>query len=100
MDVVPSTKDMHGKTGRVDVAIVGGGPAGTAAALALLRFTRHKVVMVEGTCYDQPRIGETVSSAALPLLEYLGSLSSITENHRLDFSLQRSCLGQPRNRGA
>lgn len=71
-------------TAGVDIAIIGGGPAGTAAALALLRFTKRSFVVVEGTSYDQPRIGETVSSAALPLLEYLGARSSITEQHRVD----------------
>src|SRR4051812_13211775 len=34
-----------------DVVIVGGGTAGTAAALALLRYTRHRVVLLERTSY-------------------------------------------------
>jgi flavin-dependent dehydrogenase len=72
-----------------DVAVIGGGPAGTAAALSLLRYTRHRVVVVEGTRYELPRIGETVSAAVLPLLDYLGVLPEISTEHRLEaFSTQ------------
>lgn len=55
-----------------DVAIIGGGPAGTAAALTLRRYTSRSVVLLERSAYGEARIGETVSSALLPLLEYLG----------------------------
>jgi flavin-dependent dehydrogenase len=52
---------------RWDVAVVGGGPAGTAAAIALARSGRS-VVVLERTSYDQARIGETLPPIArLPL---------------------------------
>lgn len=56
----------------VDVVIAGGGPAGCAAALTLLRHTGLSVMLVEQTGYGQDKVGETLSPAVLPLLDYLG----------------------------
>ncbi len=56
----------------VDVAIIGGGPAGAAAALTLLRYTRHRVAVIERSSYDSWRAGETLAPGVLPLLDYLG----------------------------
>lgn len=56
-----------------DIAVIGGGPAGAAAALTLRRYTSHSVVIVERDAYQHPRVGETVSSAIGPLLDYLGA---------------------------
>lgn len=58
-----------------DVLIIGGGPAGTAAALTLLKYTETNVAVVEKSDYTKPRIGETVAPSLLPLLEYLGCKS-------------------------
>lgn len=55
-----------------DIAIIGGGPAGVAAALTLLRYSSLRVVVVERSGYSDARIGETVSPALGPLLAYLG----------------------------
>jgi flavin-dependent dehydrogenase len=55
-----------------DVLIVGGGPAGTALALELVRRGSLSVVVVERTSYDLPRIGETLSPGARGLLDHLG----------------------------
>jgi flavin-dependent dehydrogenase len=54
------------------VAVVGGGPAGTAAALTLLTYSSLRVAVVERSRYGDARVGETVSPAIRPLLEYLG----------------------------
>jgi flavin-dependent dehydrogenase len=67
-------------TKETEVAIIGGGPAGTAAALTLLRYTPHRVTLVERSSYQQPRVGETVSSAIVPLLEYLGATDCLRES--------------------
>jgi flavin-dependent dehydrogenase len=67
-----------------EVAVIGGGPAGAAAALTLLRYTTHSVMLVEGTRYSRPRPGETVSAALLPLLEYLGAEGVFVPRLRLD----------------
>lgn len=55
-----------------DVVIVGGGPAGLSTALALCRYSKLSVAVVEATAFDNFRPGEHVSGAMLPLLEYLG----------------------------
>jgi flavin-dependent dehydrogenase len=55
-----------------DVAVIGGGPAGAAAALTLLRYTRRRVVVIERSDYEEWRAGETLSPGVLPLLQYLG----------------------------
>ena len=52
---------------RHDVAIIGGGPAGIATALALTRAGR-RVAVIERTRYDGVRIGETLPPRARPLL--------------------------------
>lgn len=58
--------------GEVDVAIVGGGPAGSACALALRAYRPdYRVALVESSFYNAARLGENVSSALLPLLNYL-----------------------------
>ena len=62
----------------LDVAIIGGGPAGTAAALTLLRYSKLRPVVIERTSYEGWRIGETVSPGVLPLLSYLGAESVLT----------------------
>src|SRR5688572_8335521 len=62
-----------------DVAIVGGGPAGTAAALTLLRYSKLRPVVIERTAYEGWRVGETVSPGVLPLLQYLGTENLLTD---------------------
>ncbi len=56
-------------TQRYDVAIVGGGPAGTATALALAHAGLSSVVL-EASHYERVRIGETLPpSARVPLAQ-------------------------------
>jgi len=55
----------------LDVAIIGGGPAGCAAALTLLNQTSLKVGILESTNYDHFRVGESVSPSFPSLLRYL-----------------------------
>lgn len=55
-----------------DVIVAGGGPAGAAAALTLLRYTTRRVALVEESRYEGARVGETVPAGVLPLLAYLG----------------------------
>jgi len=56
-----------------DVAIVGGGPAGTAAALTLLRYSKLRPVVIERSSYEEWRVGETLAPGVVPLLAYLGA---------------------------
>jgi flavin-dependent dehydrogenase len=55
-----------------DICIIGGGPAGCAAALTIGRYTKHSCVVLDAGGAALPRAGEVVSAAMGPLLEYLG----------------------------
>ncbi|PTL80268.1 tryptophan 7-halogenase [Vitiosangium sp. GDMCC 1.1324] len=57
---------------RHDVAVLGGGPAGTAVALALRRHTGHSVALIERSTYQEPRLGETLPPDSRTLLARLG----------------------------
>lgn len=54
-----------------DAAVIGGGPAGATAAMTLARFG-YQVVLIEGSHYERPRVGETMPPSARPLLSRLG----------------------------
>lgn len=61
---------------RTPIAIVGGGPAGCAAALTLRRYlpdlSATLVTRQVSSVEDAPAVGETLSPGVLPLLDYLG----------------------------
>lgn len=57
--------------GLFDVVVLGGGPAGCAAALTLRLYSSLSVAVIEKSCYDAPRIGETLSPGVQGLLRYL-----------------------------
>ena len=64
-------------TVRYDAAVVGAGPAGSAAAILLARAGR-KVLLVEKDTFPRHKVcGEFLSSDALPLLERLGALRAV-----------------------
>jgi flavin-dependent dehydrogenase len=55
-----------------DVAIVGGGPGGSATAIALRAHAPSlSVVLIEASRYETPRIGETLPPPARQILEHL-----------------------------
>ncbi len=54
-----------------DVVVVGGGPAGVAAAIALRRVGLA-TVLVEASRYATPRVGETLTPEVRPALARLG----------------------------
>lgn len=56
-----------------DVAIIGGGPAGAAAALTLRRHAPGlRVLLLEAGRYDAPKLGEVLPALARGLLDQLG----------------------------
>jgi flavin-dependent dehydrogenase len=78
----------------VDVAVLGGGPAGVATSLTLSRHG-YSAVVVEQSNYRNIRIGEMLPPAARPLLVSLGVWNRfLAENHSRSFAV-RSAWGQP-----
>lgn len=62
-----------------DALVIGGGPAGSIAALVLARAGRRVVLADAST--GVPRIGEVLPPGAHPLLRDLGLLSAIADGH-------------------
>lgn len=65
---------------RYDVVILGGGPAGLAAAITVRRHGDLSVLVVEAHGFDRERIGESCPPDLLLMLEQLG----LTERFRRD----------------
>ncbi len=66
-----------------DVAVIGAGPAGLAAAISLSKQGTDTVVLERGN-FDELRIGEHVPPEARPLLHNLGYPLSNLSGHHLD----------------
>jgi flavin-dependent dehydrogenase len=67
--------------------------SGTAAALTLRRYTSHSVVIVERDAYQHPRVGEIVSSAIFPLLDYLGASECLREGDAVESHANAAAWG-------
>lgn len=79
----------------VDVAIIGGGPAGAAAALTLRKRPDISVTMIERGSYDTPKIGESLSPGTRSLLQYLGVWDRFQRDQTLRLFGSEAAWGQP-----
>jgi flavin-dependent dehydrogenase len=70
------------KLSSFDVAIVGGGPGGSATALSLRAHAPSlNVVLIEASRYETQRIGETLPPPARPILEHLCVWEAFRRQH-------------------
>ncbi|ATB45430.1 tryptophan 7-halogenase [Corallococcus macrosporus] len=78
-----------------DVAIIGGGPAGAAMAVALRdKAPFLSVTVVERTAYDAPRLGETLPPDVRLPLSRLGVWGSFLRDGHLASRGTSACWGQ------
>ena len=61
---------------RADIVVIGGGPAGSAAATMLAR-QGWQVVLLEREQFPRDHVGESLLPASIPILEELGVLSAV-----------------------
>jgi flavin-dependent dehydrogenase len=66
-----------------DVLVLGGGPAGLAAALRIRQKSPASVLVVEACAGSRERVGETVPPDILPLLHQLGLAESFRRSGHL-----------------
>jgi flavin-dependent dehydrogenase len=80
---------------KLDVAIIGGGPAGSAAAIVLAR-AGFCVALIERTTYDLERIGETFPPEICVPLQQLGVWEEFARAGHVQSPGIVSCWGSPR----
>src|SRR5215471_2814508 len=80
---------------KFDVAIIGGGPAGSAAAIILSRAGR-RVLMIEKDDKQSFKVGESLPPGALPLLTELGVQERFDADNHLVSHGNQSAWGNDR----
>ncbi|MEM6454721.1 MAG: tryptophan 7-halogenase, partial [Acidobacteriota bacterium] len=78
-----------------DAIVVGGGPAGAAAALTLRKRPDVSVLVLEMSGYDAWRIGESLSPGVRPLLDYFDLWDAVRATQPLDAFGSRAAWGAP-----
>lgn len=78
---------------KIDVAVIGGGPAGLATALRLADSPAVSVAVLERAERPIPKIGETVPPRIRPVLEALGAWDSFLDGGHLPGWGTSSCWG-------
>lgn len=64
------------RTIRAEICVLGGGPAGAAAALRLATLG-HSVCLVESLRFPRRHVGESLTPGVVPMLEHLGVLNEM-----------------------
>ena len=70
---------MVGPSSTPDVAVIGGGPAGSVAS-TVLADSGHRVVLFERERFPRYHIGESLLSATLPILDAIGATPAIEQH--------------------
>jgi len=73
---------------RCDIAVIGGGPAGSAVALRLAALG-HDVCLLERRAFPRRHVGEALSAGVGPQLEFLGVSAAIERAGFLRFAAAR-----------
>lgn len=76
-----------------DVIIIGGGPAGAATGLTILKKSGISVAILEQSNYSKPRVGEVLSPGMRPMLEYFDVWDSFKSEHPLDAFSSKALWG-------
>jgi flavin-dependent dehydrogenase len=79
----------------VDVLVAGGGPAGAACALTLLRYSGRSVLVADRAQPGVWRIGETIGPAVAPLLDWLDMGHLLTAGEHLPSAGTAAAWGGP-----
>lgn len=80
---------------RLDVVILGGGPAGIATALGLQQFGLATAI-IEKSSYESFRVGETLPPESRRILEFLHLWDNFQQDGHLPASGTCSCWGSPK----
>ena len=72
----------------VDIAVIGGGPAGSSAATMLAR-QGWRVVLLERERFPREHVGESLLPASMPVLEELGAMDAVA-GRRLPAQVRRN----------
>ncbi|MBQ4835180.1 NAD(P)/FAD-dependent oxidoreductase [Pseudoalteromonas luteoviolacea] len=76
-----------------EVAIIGGGPAGTATGIALKNLGIDSVFIVEAGTYSKPKIGESIPPNTQTLFQRLNIFDAFSSQHHEPCLGSYSCWG-------